>query len=343
MKKSLFLIAVSAFALASCSNDEVVDMQKQSAIGFDSYVGKTTRATDATMEFLNEISVFGYIGDATPLKIFNNQKVTKSGTAWTYSPLQYWAAGKNYFFTALASPTVEGNTEYTYTWAADADLPTATAGFYGTGTINLNNAAANGNEDLVYAYATAQTADPLTASPGTVQFDFKHALSRVKFTFTNGMGSDSYSIKVYGLQINNSAAKATLTLGAENPVWAGHTSQAVLALRDNLFTPTSQTAQNAASVVSGTKFIIPESAKALTITFKVDLMINGTLIETYTHSDVALPATTFQNGHSYNFVAVLDPQNIDPDQQMFPIEFNVQSVAGWQEDPNIPVTLPEKE
>ncbi len=341
MKKSLFLIAVSAFALASCSNDEVVDMQKQTAIGFDSYVGKTTRATDASMASLSEISVYGYIGEATPLKIFDAQKVTKSGTEWTYSPLQYWVAGKNYFFTAIASPTVEGNTEYTYTWAADADLPRDAAGFFGTGTINLNNAAANGNEDLVYAYATAQTPTTLTAQPETVQFDFKHALSRVKFTFTNAMGSGSYSVKVYGLKINNSAAQATLTLGTETPAWAGHTSQAILALRDNLFTPANQTAQNGGSIASGTKFIIPESEKTLKITFKVDLMINGTLIETYDHSDVVLPATTFQNGHSYNFIAELNPQNIDPDQQMFPIEFNVQSVAGWEEDPNISVTLPE--
>lgn len=165
----------------------------------------------------------------------------------------------------------------------------------------------------------------------------------MKFTFNNAMGSDSYSIKVYDLQINNSAAQASLTLGAENPVWTGHTSEATLVLRNNLFNPSSQTALNTANVVSGTKFIIPESEKALSITFKVDLMINGTLIDTYTHSEVVLPATTFQNGHSYNFIAELNPQNIDPDQQMFPIEFNVQSVAGWVEDPNIPVTLPEKE
>lgn len=345
MKKSLFLIAASAFALASCSNDEVVDMQKQSAIGFDSYVGKTTRATDASMESLTEIYVYGYIADATPLKIFNDQHVTKSGTEWTYSPVQYWAAGKSYFFTAIASPLGEGNTQYAYNWAADADLPTTTEGFCGTGTISFNNDAdkAKGNEDLVYAYATTVTADPLTASPGKVQFAFKHALSRVKFTFTNAMGSDSYSIKVYDLQINNSAAQASLTLGAENPVWTGHTSAATLVLRNNLFNPSSQTALNTANVVSGTKFIIPESEKALSITFKVDLMINGTLIDTYNHSEVMLPATTFQNGHSYNFIAELNPQNIDPDQQMFPIEFNVQSVAGWEEDPNIPVTLPEKE
>lgn len=342
MKKSLFLIAASAFALASCSNDEVVDMQKQSAIGFDSYVGKTTRAKEADMESLTEMNVYGYIGDAAPLKIFNGQKVTKSGTTWSYEPLQYWTAGKTYFFTAIASPTAEGNTQYTYTWAADADLPTATEGFYGSGTIGFDNSAAKGNEDLVYAYATQVTANPLTVKPDKVQFAFKHALSRVKFTFTNAMGSSSYSIKVYDLKIENAAAQASLTLGAESPVWTGLTSEAQLELRNNLFTPAEQTALNTAKVVSGTKFIIPET-KALTISFKVDMMINGTLIDTYTHSNVALPETAFQNGHSYNFTAEITPKNIDPDQQMFPIEFNVQSVAGWEEDSNIPVTLPEKE
>lgn len=45
MKKSLFLSAVAAaLVLSSCSNDEVLSSQPQSPIGFDSFVGKTTRA-----------------------------------------------------------------------------------------------------------------------------------------------------------------------------------------------------------------------------------------------------------------------------------------------------------
>lgn len=346
MKKTLFLsVAATAMLLSSCSNDEVISSQPQSPIGFDSFVGKTTRATDAKAENLLRMTVYGYIGDATPVKNFDGTIVsrTTSTDPWSYSPLQYWTAGKNYFFTAISSPTTEGNSHFTYTWAET--LPTATAGFNGQGTISFNNttAAAGGNEDLVYAAATATTSSPLTASPGPVEFVFKHALSRVKFTFKNEMASNAYTVKVYNLKINNALSTADLVLGDEAPVWSNAAGTNALQLRDNLYTPTNQLAANNASVVSGTKFIIP-GQQTLNISFDIDLyVVNGTqstLMATYHHTNVALPETVFANGHSYNFVAAITPQNIDPDNTMFPIEFSVSSVDDWDES-DVNVTLPE--
>lgn len=337
--KAIHLIAAgAALTLAACSNDEMVQAPEATAIGFDSYIGKTTRAEDATMSNVTWITVYGYLGDAGTPKLFDGQIVSNTSGRWSYEPLQYWTASKNYFFTALASQVARGNNRYSYTWAET--LPTATAGFNGIGTIGFDNSKAEGNEDLLYASATAMTPATITGEdPGTVQFSFKHALSRVKFTFKNMMGSDAYSIKIHDLTIDNAAATGSLVLGAESPTWtsAGLTP---LTMRAEFFTPTSGTAANAASVASGTKFIIPEE-KALSISFKVDLMVNGSVIETYSHSGRALPSVVFKNGFSYNFVAEINTTNIDPDQDLFPIQFNVAEIEDWKDtDPvDTPVTL----
>lgn len=340
MRKELFLFAATAMMLSSCSNDEVITSPQQAAIGFDNYVSKTSRATDASTNSLLSMRVFGYIGDATPVKIFDNTPVSRPNISseWSYSPLQYWIAGKTYFFTAIASPVTEGNHEYSYTWA-DA-LPTDAATFNGAGTISFNNAEAAGNEDVVYASATKTTPATITSDPGKVGFSFKHALSRLKFTFVNQMGSDAYSVKVYNLTINNATSTADLVLGSETPTWSNHANTTTLTMRPDYFIPTNQTAANSAKVASGTKFIIPGTS-TLKISFTVDLIVNGSVLATYNHVDQELPETTFQNGYSYNFVAALTPNNIDPENEMFPILFDVISVDGWEENGDTDVTLPE--
>ncbi len=343
MKKSLVLLtAVTALALTSCSNDEVIDSQAPMAIGFDSFVGKTTRATDASKTNMQYINVYGYIGDATPAKIFDGTQVKNGNNAWTYSPLQYWIAGKNYFFTAVGSPVAQVNRKYSYTWVGDADLPRTTDNFHGTGTIAMDNAAANGNEDVVYAYATKTTPDAITADPGKVDFEFHHALSRVKFTFRNAMESSSYSINVKDVSIVNAFSNGNMTLGVQSPEWTNQSGPATLKMDNNNFI-TKGPAALGNDVVSATKFIIPGTC-TLKISFTVDLMVNGIVVATYNHTSQPLTAEdmAFVPGHSYNFVASLNPKNIDPDNQMFPIEFNVTSVDVWEEEADKTVTLPEK-
>ncbi|NPD91078.1 fimbrillin family protein [Xylanibacter muris] len=341
MKKHVLAAVAASLMLSSCSNDEVISVPGQAAINFDSFVSKTTRATDASKTNLMNMTVYGYIGDETPVKNFDGQIVSRpdQSTEWGYTPIQYWTADKNYFFTAISSPVSEGNSHYTYTWADNLPID-INADFYGSGTISIDNSKSGGNEDLVYAYATKSTPAQITTSPGKVEFVFKHALSRVKFTFKNAMGSDAYSIKIYDLKITNAATQAELTLGEKDPTWNNHSNTTELTLRNNLFVPANQIALNAASVASGTKFIIP-GEQTLNISFNIDLIVYGKTIATYYHNNQEIPTTTFQNGHSYNFLADINPKNIDPEQDMFPIEFNVIDVDGWIEESGIPVTLPE--
>ena len=57
--KKIFLIGLAATAmLASCSNDETVEMaQNTKAIGFSSFIDKCTRATDSVMSILGAFEV----------------------------------------------------------------------------------------------------------------------------------------------------------------------------------------------------------------------------------------------------------------------------------------------
>ena len=59
MKRFLFLGIAATAMFASCTNDEMVEMNPQSAIGFETFVDKSTRAaTDVTEDNLNKFKVW---------------------------------------------------------------------------------------------------------------------------------------------------------------------------------------------------------------------------------------------------------------------------------------------
>ena len=78
MKKFLFLGIAATAMFASCTNDEMVEMNPQSAIGFETFVDKSTRAaTDVTTDNLTAFWVYGWRTKGTTTEqIFNAQEVT---------------------------------------------------------------------------------------------------------------------------------------------------------------------------------------------------------------------------------------------------------------------------
>ena len=90
--KKIFLIGLTAAAmLASCSNDETVEMAQQKAIGFsNAFVNNGTRSVvdpSFTTTSLNDFAVYGFTQNG---QIFNGEKVSKTGDAWSYVNVQYW-------------------------------------------------------------------------------------------------------------------------------------------------------------------------------------------------------------------------------------------------------------
>lgn len=321
----VILLGVGAlmFAATSCSNDETIEVPQGNAIGFKTMIDKNASraATELTVANLTQFKVWGYAANGL---IFNGQVVTANNGTCSYTPLQYWEANKAYAFTAIGSN--ESPCTAVYTVAA------ATEGEEGFGTVEFDNNAAKGAEDLVWAAKNVASKTNIDANMPVVDLAFKHALSRVRFTFENGMNSDAYKLTISNVQIDNAFTKGTMTLPAAT--WVGETPVALA------FDAPAAAIANAATGVTAYQYIIP-GAQNLTLSFEVKVDVNG--VETiYNHNEVALvlPADldAYANGMSYNFKATLDASNIDPDNELQPIVFSA-SVEAWGADNNIDVTV----
>ena len=108
MKKSFFVLGVAVAALASCSNEEVVDMPQSRAIQFETFVNHSTRSsvTETTEENLNKFFVFGNYGEGTWTPVYTNVEVTGGnvGDQSGWNPVQtaYWQSGEKYRFGAYS-------------------------------------------------------------------------------------------------------------------------------------------------------------------------------------------------------------------------------------------------
>ena len=177
--KKLFTILAVAATLVSCAKEDVVSQAAPEAIGFDNaFVENSTRSVndpsfDADNMF-SDFAVYGFVEGAVLLDgvrvAQENLAEDQTKTGWEYAGTQYWIAGANYDFYAVAP--------FTGNWAVKTDTTPADAG----ATISFTNV--DGTQDLLYSGIVEQQGK---ASANTaVAFTFKHILSKVKFSFKNG-------------------------------------------------------------------------------------------------------------------------------------------------------------
>lgn len=214
-KSYLFAAASATLMLASCTQNEVVEMPATRAIGFGTYVGNTSRAvSETTVGFLQNNTetggkgfyVFGVYKDgAKEVTVFdgksNQSHVTSDGNGWGYAPINYWLFDKTYKFAAYgpAAALNKGEASFDYT----------------TNTLTIKDFSSEGKLDLVVAeadkngYTVATPAEGADATVKTVQFKFFHALSKVRFTFVNGWRNH---VKLTVSDVKISGVKHTGTL-----------------------------------------------------------------------------------------------------------------------------------
>ena len=316
--KKLFVMTLAATAmLASCSSDDTMEVpQSKSAITFAAFVNKSVRATDATLANLDSISVYGW-RDADC--IFNKQIVTV-GTVGkgTYTPVQYWQAGHTYSFEAVAPTSVDG--------------ASFTANKTG-GSFNYTN---NASIDLLYAKAAdVKTASPLT-DPGAVHFTFKHLLSRVKFTFNNTFAAtDAAKITISNVKITNAYANGTITPAADGAAWVVSNNTLQVAFDEAATDTLKDLAANTGTGATTPMYLIPATSPSYNVEFDVTLNQNGA---TTTYHHTATITTTMEMGMSYNFVANINASNVDPDNELFPIEFTAE-VVEWKDADDVTITV----
>ena len=317
--KKLFVMTLAATAmLASCSSDDTMEVpQSKSAITFAAFINKSVRATDATLDNLGSISVYGW-RDADC--IFNKQivNVGTNGTG-TYTPVQYWQAGHTYSFEAVAPTSVDG--------------ASFTANRTG-GSFNYTNDA---SIDLLYAKAAdVTTTSPLTGKPGAVHFTFKHLLSRVMFTFNNTFAAtDAAKITISNVKITNAYVNGTITLAAADAEWVGSNNTLQVAFDEADTDALKDLAANTGKGATTPMYLIPATSPSYKVTFDVTLNQNGA---TTTYPHTATLTTTMDMGMSYNFVANINASNVDPDNKLIPIEFEAE-VEKWKNADDVTIKV----
>ena len=319
MKKFLFLGIAATAMFASCTNDEMVEMNPQSAIGFETFVDKSTRAaTDVTTDNLTAFWVYGWRTKGTTTEqIFNAQEVTANEGVCTYSPLQYWVGGYNYTFEAIAPKSGDNGVTFN---AAN-----------GASTIKF---VSDSETDLIYATGSKDLTSTtnLANTPGAVGLVFNHLLSRVKFSFVNGFPAESdVKLTVTNVKINDAGKTAIYT--PSNETWAAATESGDV----NFASTAVANIAGTKSAETEHKYLIPADIKNYTVSFTV-VMTQGGVSDTFNHTvTLSTDELELEAGKSYDLTATLNNENINPDGDLFPIEFTA-TVTPWDEF--IGVTIP---
>lgn len=199
--KFLSLAAISAstaLMLASCSNDEVEQLNTGSEIQFTS---KVSRATVTNLSSLKEFYVYGQAEHSDSYFILNECATQSENSAIYKLPKNYyWPSGvKNIEFWAfgaagLSTEQTSGKIEFNTTDKAINDVIVETE----------NKNAGLNQKDLVAAYTKASRPDG-----GAVALNFKHAFSQIEIKAHTGANSVQ-KVYVKGVWFMNVNSKSTM-------------------------------------------------------------------------------------------------------------------------------------
>jgi hypothetical protein len=323
--KKIFIAALAIAALAACNKTEVVGVSESNAIAFyNAFVDNATKSVNdpsfTNSNLFTDFAVYGFVEGAV---LFDGTRVSKDITndklqsAWKYEGTQYWIAGAKYNFNAVAPRTNGGWTKTT----ADAESTTLTF-------VN------NGTTDLLYA-TTAQ--EGKVSGNAQVAFSFRHVLSKVKFSFENAYNATNATIRVKDITITNPHKTANVVLLTDATTWSNETEDD-LVLEFGMATDDENTdAKENVEVAyafgktyesQNERFLIPSATDyEYEVTFKVELLVSGSVVKEYAHTVKAKFAPA--PGNSYDIKAVINAENIDPENKQEPIEFTVSTLSNW--------------
>lgn len=320
MKKSLFVLGVAVAALASCTQNEVLEVAEGRAIQFNTFVNNNTKAVTEinAADGLSSFYVFGYHGgDVNSLtnKAYDNESNSK---------VAYWVPSQTYRFAAYAdgAGNIIDGAEFD---AANREL-------------SINNYTPNDEKDLVAAVPTSDiTTDESLSDVAPVQLTFVHLLSQVAFEFTTD-AADSYTLTISNVQINGAVNTADCTYNGTVPVWVGNTVSGA-AYGYSELEDVDIADQNKNYTASQSKLVIPQSGTdKITVTFTATLsgdgVTNGTQTQNFTGylsyaGTTPGTANTWTNGYRYKYTAQIDPEDVDGSLAQKLITFDA-TVTDWE-------------
>ena len=324
MKKLLLGIFTIA-AMASCVKEQTVATLEQKAISFDNFVQHTKVADPSFNNGENKINAFyvwGFMTAPTGV-VFDKELVSYDATlpGWTYSNLQYWAPSKSYKFAALAPV----NNDKIQVTMANGDYMSADGVL---GSVAFENV--DGTVDLVYAEDGVDTPTTIPADPEKVHLTFQHLLSKIKFTFTNGLPSENNTVVIENVKLVV-PAKGNTDLAVKPYIWTAETTAnsatTVLEFGDVLdANGEAHLAAAGVGVIENERLTIPfaTSYSELEHVVSFDVTIYQGDQPAQTINKTAVLTADFKAGKCYNITAVLNAENLD----LKPIDFTV-TVEDW--------------
>ena len=216
MKKKLFFAALAVVALASCTNEEILEVNKGEAISFRSIVSGNTRAADKTSFVANDaFNVWATYGSGNYFK----QDYKFNGTDWrSTATAYYWPA------------SVNASNSMTF----DAIYPTSiTRTEAATFSYTIQEAAAD-QLDVLYAKHVSTTKQTTG-----VPLNFRHTLSQIVVNTKNTSKTLEFVITGLKVAFVNKAGTFTYTGNDATDTQNANLAQTVWTATDGTATATS--------------------------------------------------------------------------------------------------------
>ena len=341
MKKTIFCLAAGAMALTACTSTDVIEEGIQSnAIGFQTVVGKQSRATDLTKANLNNFQVYSYYTitgkEGNPVSVFDGEAVTLKDGAWSYTNTRYWVPGATYYFYAYSC----GNQKMTSNNGVPA-INTTNAGVMTQGfTLSDFSCNSTHQHDLIFAtnegyIAKEAAAENQPAANSKVGFTFKHILTKVNAEFTSEF-APGYDIEVSNVQISNIRDNGDFnSTKEEGQEWTATRSANDMFVNLGLTEPNNvasnaETADQIKKAITDAAYVIPheytESEVKLTFNIKVkqgnDTFLDRNLTGTW--------KPNWKMGYSYTYKIAITGTTANLEPIVFETAENM-NVEGFEE------------
>ena len=324
MKKSLFVLGVAVAALASCTNEEVVNIAESNVIKFDNaFVGNTTKVAVPELDEDNIEDIYVYaVKGSSATNVFDQQpKNVYKTTAgeWAYDNPVKWEQD-SYKFVAYAGTK--------FTSEVSATQSSGTDNYLTFTNVTVDN---DHQFDLLYT-TTGVTADYTNGLTGVsnVKFSFDHILSMIQITLKSGFGETTKvaisNIKFYGMQ-----PQGTYNTSNDGLWTASGTAlndATALTGTDGEATGASISGGGAATDVVNSWVVIPQTISNQPEMVKFSVTVTDGSISEQKDFTAKLPAnTSWEKGNRYNYIFTITPKAMEIEDEW--ITFDAPTVNPW--------------
>ena len=193
MKKNLFIVALATLSLVSCSNDEVLDLQKNE-LNFSVVSNKVSRAADVycNNNLPEDFKVWAKFSgtEYTGKWYISGDDVKKDGNVYVSEKNRYWPDGENVKLDFIAVKNVPCRFSMAGGLVVEGYSP-----------------AANVAEQLDVLYAVTRKQTKSANAAAGVNLNFRHALSQIVFNAKNT--NKNIHVVVEGVRVGNVASSGT--------------------------------------------------------------------------------------------------------------------------------------